>query len=85
METGLLSIHSCCIVWEATVLAHLCALRKLAIAEKKEGRPRSMHGYTNQIALEAREISKHATKIHEWIENARNWCNENFERPVYPI
>jgi len=77
LETGLLSIHSCCIIWEATVLAHLRALRELEIAEEEAKRPKSMHGYTNELAKQTREISKHAERIHKWIEDTRKWCNEH--------
>jgi hypothetical protein len=77
LETGLLSIHSAGIVWEATVLAHLSALIKLKNYQDKYNKPRSMHGYTHHIAQEAAEIAKDAHKIHTWIENTRKWLNEN--------
>jgi hypothetical protein len=77
LETGLLSIHSAGIVWEATVLAHLSALIKLKNYQDEYNKPRSMHGYTHHIAQEAVAIAKDAHKIHTWIENTRKWLNEN--------
>jgi hypothetical protein len=80
LETGLLSIHSAGIVWEATVLAHLSALAKLKNYQDERNKPRSMHGYTNHIAREAVAIAKEAHRIHTWIENARKWLNDDLRR-----
>ena len=79
LESGLLSIHSCAILWEAIVLAHLRSLENLQFFN--EGYPtKTMHGYTNAIAHQADGISEHAVKIHKWIDDVRSELNKMLQR-----
>jgi len=71
LESGLLSIHSCAILWEATILAHLLALEKLQIHDHSLDRPKSMHGYTRHLSESALSIAQNVASIHDWIEQAR--------------
>ena len=58
LENELLSIHSCCIVWQAVVLAHYSALIKTNGTFKN---------YTQYLAEEAKELRDCAFVIHDWI------------------
>jgi hypothetical protein len=69
LESGLQSIHSSAIIWEAAILAHLRALKALKFYGRVAGL--SMHGYSEEIAAQAYEISQNATRIHAWISTAR--------------
>ena len=71
LEDGLLSIHSCAIVWEATILAHISSLQKLGFFSDNEVSSRSMHGYTGFLADEAKKISEKCLSIHDWIRDSR--------------
>jgi hypothetical protein len=77
LEDGLSSIHSCAIVWEATILAHVSALQKLGFLEARDGMPRNMHGYTLYLAREAKEIADHYLNIHQWIRGKRLDLHKN--------
>jgi hypothetical protein len=79
LESGLLSIHSCAILWEAIVLAHLRSLEKLHFFNE-DFPTKTMHGYTNAIAHQADEISKHAVKIHKWIDDVRSELNKMLQQ-----
>jgi hypothetical protein len=65
LESGLGSIHSCAILWEAVVLAHVSALVQLS---DSNGQLKSMHGYTKHMAECAHAISRHVSNIHKWID-----------------
>jgi hypothetical protein len=78
LESGLLSIHSIAILWEAIVLGHLRALEELYFFDDAYPK-KAMHGYTKAIAQQADEMSKRATKIHEWIEDVRRELNKMLE------
>lgn len=58
LESELLSIHSCAVVWNVVVLAHEEATRD------------GFAGYTEKLATIAREVAKvdELFKIHSWIE-----------------
>ena len=84
LESGLLSIHSCGIIWEATVLAHLWALVELDFFND-DVKERSMHGYTQYIALKAVEISLHAADIHDWMKKTRESLNSNPKIKLPPV
>jgi hypothetical protein len=79
LESGLLSIHSCAILWEAIVLAHLRSLENLHFFNE-DYPTKTMHGYTNAIAHRADEISKHAVKIHKWIDDVRSELNKMLQQ-----
>jgi hypothetical protein len=72
LESGLWSIHSCGILWEAVVLAHLMALQELHYFDPYYGTGRTMHGYSRIVAERSKEIAAEAIDIHAWITNARN-------------
>ena len=71
LEAGVQSIHSTAIVWEATILAHLLALSDLRFFDKGYEHKTTMHGYTNSMALKAKQILDYVPNIHEWIDIAR--------------
>lgn len=79
LESGLLSIHSCAILWEAVVLAHLRALEELHFFD--EGYPvKTMHGYTKAIARQANDIAaNYVTRIHAWIDKVRVELDKKIE------
>jgi hypothetical protein len=71
LETGLSSIHSGGILWEAIILAHLLALQSLKFFDQPNGQPRSMHGYTHHIAEQTKAIVTNCFTIHAWIDRSR--------------
>lgn len=79
LEDGLLSIHSCSIVWEATVLAHVSALHSRRYYDRRGTTPRNMHGYTAALAEEAKSIAENCLDIHSWILNTRQRLYEEID------
>ena len=71
LENGAGSIHSCSIIWEATMMAHLQSLKQLGFFGPGEDEVKTLHGYTNLLAHEAASIANYAWNIHEWIYLAR--------------
>src|ERR1700692_4606196 len=71
LETGLSSIHSSGILWEAIILAHLIALQRLEFFNKTNKSRLSMHGYSRCIAQQADEIAINRFRIHSWIDASR--------------
>jgi len=71
LEHGLQSIHSTAIIWEAIILAHLLTLSNLRFYDKGYEQKITMHGYTNSMALQAKQILDYVPNIHEWIDIAR--------------
>jgi hypothetical protein len=84
LESGLLSIHSCAILWEAVVLAHVRALEELHFFDESYPR-KTMHGYTKAIAGQASEICSYATKIHQWIDEVRANLDEKLRKQALQI
>jgi len=76
LERGLNSIHSCAILWEVVVLAHVRALEDL---RKSSGQLKSMHGYTKCIGDQAYLITRYASNIHKWIEETRKKLDEELQ------
>jgi hypothetical protein len=76
LESGLGSIHSCAILWEAVVLAHVSALVQLS---DSNGRLKSMHGYTRHMAERAYAISCHVSNIHKWIDETTKELDKKFQ------
>lgn len=68
LETGLLSIHSCSIMWHAVVTAHQRALDEL----KKTDGFCPYKGLTEQLSVQAKLLSENITGIHKWIEGENN-------------
>jgi len=58
LESELLSIHSCSIVWQAVVLSHYSALKKT------KG---TFRNYTQYLSAEAKSLRKCAFFIHDWV------------------
>lgn len=59
LESGLLSIHACAIMWQAVVVAHYLALKK----------SKGYKEYTKHLAEAAESIVNHVFNIHDWVEN----------------
>lgn len=59
LESGLLSIHSCAIVWHVVELAHFEALNKTNSLDQTD--------YLRYLSEEAREIKEYAHNIYEWV------------------
>jgi hypothetical protein len=73
LEEGVLSIHSCAIVWHAVVIAHYRALvswRHLRHEAKVEAD--AFNGYTYNLTLQAKSLAKDVFAIHRWIEGERS-------------
>jgi hypothetical protein len=69
LENELLSIHSCCIVWQAVVLAHYCALRKTKGSFKH---------YTQFLSEEASALRDCTFVIHDWVLSKSKELIENW-------
>jgi hypothetical protein len=69
LESGLLSIHSCAIIWQAVVLAHYKALYKLK-AKNDVG----LHNYTKYLSQEALDLAKedNILFIYSWVIGQNN-------------
>jgi hypothetical protein len=72
LEGGLLSIHSCGILWEAVIIAHKIALS--ITIKNNEGKPKAhlYESYTSTLSELAVELSNHICDIHMWVENNRH-------------
>jgi hypothetical protein len=79
LEDGLLSIHSCAIVWDATVLAHIGALGKRGFFDRLVTGQRNMHGYTAALADEAQCIAEDCLDIHIGILKTRQRLYDELE------
>ena len=71
LEKGLGSVHSSAIVWEATVLAHMRALKNQGFYGPSHHEMKTLHGYTLLLGLEAESIANSARDIHRWIYETR--------------
>lgn len=68
LEEGLLSIHSCAIMWNLVIIAHCRALNKLWA--DKDGQLTSLKGYTpalSELAIELTEYITEKRNIEEWV------------------
>ncbi len=79
LETGLSSIHSGGILWEAIILAHLRALQDRGFFDITNDSGLSMHGYTRNIAKYAQEIADQCFDIHRWIEESRKTLKQDIK------
>ena len=57
LESELLSIHSCAVVWLAVVVAHYRAL----------GKSQGFVNYAQNLVREANSLVEHIYNIHEWV------------------
>jgi hypothetical protein len=69
LDRGLLSVHSCAILWNAVVVAHFRALR--AAGMSNDGMLDSYHGYTIDLANQATRLRDQLFDIHGWIQGRR--------------
>ncbi len=67
LESGLLSIHSCGILWQAIVVAHYRALDSI---RKDKGR-KTYRKYTNCLSKETASLCENIFDIHFWIEGKK--------------
>lgn len=65
LELGLLSIHSCAIMWQAVVVAHYRALAQLKNRPRGEGA--GYRGYMYYLSEEASDLATHVFYIQDWI------------------
>ncbi len=70
LEEGLLSIHSCAVMWQAVAVAHYRALR--AIGADRDGTLSSYRRYTENLSRQALDLNKDIENIHNWIERGHS-------------
>jgi len=58
LEDGLLSIHSCAIVWEAVVICHYLAIRDTS----------NLRSYTTVLAKYAQDAAENTFSILQWLD-----------------
>lgn len=66
LETGLLSIHSSALMWQAVVLAHYRALED-AHSDSHAGHKY----YTTYLSKHAKDLAEHIFDIHDWIQGSQ--------------
>ena len=64
LEEGILSIHSCAIMWQAVVVAHYRAI-ELTKRESKN----TYENYTFYLSIQAKDLGNHIFDIHHWINH----------------
>ena len=79
LEGGLLSIHSCGILWEAVIIAHKMSIMETIEDNKmKLSKTNLVHlydSYTSRLSRLAVELSDNICDIHIWIEKIRGKIN----------
>lgn len=65
LELGLLSIHSCAIMWQAVVVAHYRGLARLK--KRPRGGGAGYRGYMYHLSGEAIDLTMNVFYIHDWI------------------
>ena len=68
IENGMLSIHSCAILWHATVIAHFRAAEAL---ERTTDGIQFYEGYTKALSEHAADLAENVLEIHEWMKPSR--------------
>lgn len=68
LEDGLLCIHSCAIMWHATVVAHKSAMISAAHKRTSTGDV-GMHGYLRELSGLAGQLAENTENIHKWIHD----------------
>jgi hypothetical protein len=63
LENGLLSIHSCSIMWQAVVVAHYRALEQTLT----ENNGACLKDYTKNLSVQALELRNNIADIHIWV------------------
>lgn len=65
LERGLLSIHSCALMWQAVVVAHYRAREQIDAMSPSDGT--GYQNYLNHLSREAEDLKRHLFNIHRWI------------------
>lgn len=63
LEGGILSIHSCAIMWHAVSVAHVKALQNVSNRHGRLG----LKGYHEELGRLACELADNPLELHEWI------------------
>jgi hypothetical protein len=72
LESGILSIHSCAIIWRAVVVAHYRTVSVWKCQRYAEHAVADVrNGYTYLLARRAVQIAKCRFQIHEWTDGRR--------------
>ena len=66
IESGLLSIHSCSIMWHVVVVAHYRALHD--IQSPNGSRSLSYRGYTERLSYQTASFLEHIEDVHQWVQ-----------------
>lgn len=66
LESGLLSIHSCAIMWHAVVTAHHRAMAALKV---HQGPAAGLRGYSAELAKQGVDLNQDVLNIHMWIHD----------------
>ncbi len=61
LETGLLSIHSCSIMWQAVIVAHFRAIENSI----------ELRHYTENLAIQAKDLQENIFNIHDWVSKPK--------------
>jgi hypothetical protein len=61
LESGLLSIHSCSIMWQAVIVAHYRALNN----------SNELRHYTENLSEQAKDLRENIFNIHEWVRESK--------------
>ena len=64
LESGILSLHSMAIIWQATIVAHFRALFPAGHGDKPRFRQ-----YTERLGAEADRLCRRILEIHKWIDD----------------
>lgn len=70
LESGILSIASCGIIWHAVILAHYRALERREECTDHD-RTRE-NGYAYNVSVLAKSLANSVDNIHDWIEGKRH-------------
>ena len=72
LESGLLSIHSCGILWEAVMIAHKKAIEETIVDNSALNSQNHLYvSYTRKLSQIALELAGQICNIHNWIEQQR--------------
>lgn len=70
LEDGLLSIHSCGILWEAVVLSYNLAIRE-SISKIKSDSDHPLTYYTKSLSEVANDLAENIEDIYRWVQDKR--------------
>ena len=78
LESGMLSIHSCAIMWQVVVIAHFRAMDAIRTRAGLD----NYAGYTRELSKQARDINDCKYYIHEWIDDPERASERQRQRRV---